>query len=376
MRPTYDIVLFGMISRHPGKNRGGVSMSVRRLANALNAQGTRVAIVTSQAACHDEWLEGVDPAVTVIAHRRLSRLRLSLAMAQFLAVHRPRAVIAFDQRAGLILRRTPRLPGTTPRLFWSPRVAVSARTAAAGDRARARRVREIRAIHRDFDGIIAISHGLAEDLTAFAGIPADAITTIHNPVIDAAFSQAAARPCPKTPEIPPQRCLIVTTGRLTGQKDHATLIDAFGRVQERVPSHLLIIGEGPERAALEHRITEAGLAGHVSLPGHITNPLPLMARADVFALSSRWEGFGNVLAEALALGRPVVATDCPFGPREILDHGRYGALTPVGDADAMADALLQTLAAPPAPAHQRTGSTRFDAEHIAARYRQLVLART
>jgi PAS domain S-box-containing protein len=115
------------------------------------------------------------------------------------------------------------------------------------------------------------------------------------------------------------------------------------------------------------------IADDVDVPGFVPNPLAYMARAAVFVLSSTWEGFGNVLVEALACGCPVVSTDCPSGPAEVLDHGRYGRLVPVGDEAAMAEAILATLDAPPDPVLLRARARMFSVDQALDRYLGLLL---
>jgi glycosyltransferase involved in cell wall biosynthesis len=148
--------------------------------------------------------------------------------------------------------------------------------------------------------------------------------------------------------------VILAVGRLTKAKDYPTLFRAFSLVRQVRPAKLLILGEGEERSNLERLAIELGIQNDVSMPGFVDNPFAFMAKASVFVLSSAWEGFGNVLVEALACGCPVVATDCRSGPREILDNGRYGRLVPVGDHEALAKAILETLDNPDFPADRQT----------------------
>ena len=136
-------------------------------------------------------------------------------------------------------------------------------------------------------------------------------------------------------------------GRLTPQKDFPPLLRAFCLVRKEIPgAKLIILGEGRERLRLEQLAAELGLPGSAQFPGFVLNPFAFMARAAVFVLSSRWEGFGNVLVEAMACGTPVVSTDCPSGPSEILDGGTFGRLVPPGDAAALAEAILSELRSP------------------------------
>ena len=130
----------------------------------------------------------------------------------------------------------------------------------------------------------------------------------------------------------------------------------------------MILGEGEERASLEALARQLKCQDDVALPGFVPNPYPYMAAAGVFVLSSAWEGFGNVLIEAMALGVPVVSTDCPSGPAEILGRGRYGTLVPVSDVDALAHAITATLEHPPEMSHSIERASTFSRERITSQY--------
>jgi glycosyltransferase involved in cell wall biosynthesis len=130
----------------------------------------------------------------------------------------------------------------------------------------------------------------------------------------------------------------------------------------------VILGEGEQRGSLTRLARDLDVAGDVDLPGFVTNPYAWMARASVFVLASAWEGFSNALVEALAVGCPAVSTDCPSGPREILDHGAYGPLVPVGDDRALAAAILKTLDAPREPAFLQARAAAFSVDAAVERY--------
>ena len=196
------------------------------------------------------------------------------------------------------------------------------------------------------DYVVAVSAGLTDDLSTQTGIPPDRFRVIYNPVIsDEIYATAAApleHPWFQSGEPP----VILAVGRLDGQKDFPMLIRAFRHIRDRRPSRLVILGEGSDRSRIENVVHELGLTEDVALPGAEPNPYRFMNRAAAFALSSESEGFGVVLVEALALGLPVVSTNCASGPAEILCDGEYGALVPTGDHEAMARALLCALDGP------------------------------
>jgi glycosyltransferase involved in cell wall biosynthesis len=195
--------------------------------------------------------------------------------------------------------------------------------------------------------IIAVSQGVADDFAKHFPHLRNNISTIYNPVISDALiarrDQPSDHPWLKAGSPP----VLVAVGRLQPAKGFDVLIDAFARVVEATPARLLILGEGPDRGALEARIAAHNLQGTCELAGYQPNPYPYMARCSAFVLSSRFEGLPTVLIEALAVGARVIATDCPSGPREILAGGKYGELVPVNDPEAMANAIIGQLANTP-----------------------------
>lgn len=187
---------------------------------------------------------------------------------------------------------------------------------------------------------------MATDLAQFARLDRDRVTTIAvNPVVTPALTAAAAVK-PDHPWFRDETPVIVGVGRLDRQKDFLTLIKAFEQVRRVRPCRLLIVGEGPLRETLEAARAGSAYPNDIDLPGFVAKPFSYMGHADVFVLSSRYEGLPNALIEALACGAPVVSTNCPSGPQEILEGGRFGRLTPVGDETAMAEAILATLDQP------------------------------
>jgi glycosyltransferase involved in cell wall biosynthesis len=167
--------------------------------------------------------------------------------------------------------------------------------------------------------------------------------------------------------------VILGAGRLTAQKDFPTLIRAFALARAAQPMRLILLGEGELREPLRALAADLGIAAQVDLPGFVENPYAFMSRAHVFVLSSAWEGFGLVLVEAMACGTPVVSTDCPAGPAEILMGGRFGRLVPVGDAGAMAEAIRATLADPLPADRLRSRAGDFSLEKIGDEYFELLL---
>ncbi|MEO1093313.1 MAG: glycosyltransferase [Cyanobacteria bacterium J06638_28] len=191
--------------------------------------------------------------------------------------------------------------------------------------------------------IIAVSQGIAKELRQTLGASASSVQVIYNPVIDAALAAKAAMPLSHPWLAAGQPPVFLAVGRLAKQKDYPTLIAAFRQLRQTHAAKLIILGEGELRSQLEQMIAQWGLTADVELPGFVENPYAYMKQAMALVLSSLWETFGMVLAEALACGCPVIATDCEYGPSEILADGKYGALVPVGNIDKLAIAMEQVL---------------------------------
>jgi len=218
------------------------------------------------------------------------------------------------------------------------------------------------------DKVVCVSEGVLEDTARLAGLSAGQLCVIRNPVVTPRLAALAAEgvdhPWAHDEAVP----LVLGAGRLTEQKDFDTLVRAFAQLRNRMPARLVILGDGRLRAKLQARIDELGLSDDVAMPGFTSNPYAWMVRANLFVLSSAWEGSPNVLTEALALGVPSVSTDCPSGPREVLEGGRFGPLVPVGDADAMAAAMEATLNKPLAGDLLKSAVAAYNQEASAAAY--------
>ncbi len=194
--------------------------------------------------------------------------------------------------------------------------------------------------------VIAVSRGVQADFLRLVDMPAGHVRTIYNPVLDTTVAECG-KVVPGHPWFTTHnKPVVLAVGRLTPPKGFDVLIRAFARLQRKVGARLLILGEGSERGTLQALATQLGVANDVQLAGFQDNPWSFMARCDAFVLSSRFEGLPTVLIEALSLGANVVAADCPSGPREILDDGRFGRLVPPESADALADALYESLSEP------------------------------
>jgi glycosyltransferase involved in cell wall biosynthesis len=296
-------------------------------------------------------------------HRRQQRQSLSAYLEQ----ERPRALLAAGHRANLLAAQAG-LGGT--RIVLSVHNALSPGLTRLNPFRRWQRLSALRRYYPRADAIVCVSDGVATDLADLVPAAQKKITTVHNPVAPTDTDDTA----PLHPWLLDERVpVILGAGRLTAQKDFATLIRAFALLQQAPNPRLLILGEGPEREDLLRLATRLGVADRVALPGFVSNPRAHMAAASVFVLSSRWEGFGNVLVEAMSSGTPVIATDCPSGPREILAHGEFGQLVPVGDHDALSAAIGESLARPIDAQAAQLRAAAFAPAQVAGRYLEVLL---
>lgn len=345
---------------------GGVERMVMSLVRGFVDAGRRVDLVLVR----DEGphLDRLPPEIRVVRLGVRHTLLAVPALARYLRRTRPAALLAAKDRAGRTAVLARALAGTGTRLVL--RLGTNLSTAMAGKPAPQRWLRywPIRRLYPRIDRIVAVSEGVADDTAAIARIPRERISVIRNPVITPELPALAAEPCPHPWLAGGASPVILGAGRLERQKDFPTLMRAFALLRRERPCRLVILGDGGAREGLTALAAELGISEDLQMPGFQANPFRWMARADLFVLSSAWEGSPNVLTEAMALGTPVVATDCPSGPREVLAAGRFGPLVPVGDAPALARAMAATLAAPLPREVLRAAVAEYNRAESARRY--------
>jgi glycosyltransferase involved in cell wall biosynthesis len=353
---------------------GGVERMLVQLLAGLVDLGQQVELVLVRD--QSPYLSELPAAVLRVSLGRSHTLGATLALARYLRRRRPRVLLAAKDRAGRSAVLARALAGTdTPILL---RLGTHLSTAMAERWAVEHWLRywPIRKLYPRLDGIIAVSEGVAADTLRISRVPSERVRVIRNPVITPGLLEAAARPC-SHPWLAPDRArdtppVILGSGRLQRQKDFPTLLRAFARLREHRPCRLIILGEGRARDGLEQLTARLGIGADVDLPGFQPAPYPFVRAASLFVLSSAWEGSPNVLTEAMALGTPVVATDCPSGPSEILDGGRLGPLVPVGDDAALAGAMAATLERPLPAAVLQAGVAEYSQASSAARYLEAI----
>lgn len=321
----------------PSCGGGGAERAMITLANAFARKGYKVDLVLALA--KGPYLAEVSADVQVIdlgAKRVITSLP---GLVAYLRRVRPGVVLSALNHANVIVVLA-RCLASVP-----VRIVVSERSHPSLNFHRPQNFRAqlipmlMRWAYQKADGIVAVSSGVADDLAEMIGLPRENIFVVYNPMdMDEIVEKSKVRldhPWFGEMQLP----VILAVGRLTEAKNFSLLIRAFAKVKERYDCRLVILGEGELRTDLSRLIDELGLKDSVDLPGFVENPYSWMSRASLFVLSSSWEGLPNALIQAMICGTAVVSTNCPSGPNEILEGGKWGALVPVDDDDALANAI-------------------------------------
>lgn len=354
----------------PKRSAGGVRQWVLTMANALVERGITVDVLCEAPASKfvDEPLLDARVGRVVLGRYLAVRWRLGRYVRAHPGVRIVSALNHYNLGAAKLKRRF----GDQVHVMLTQRENLSADAAWLSRLTYARVAYGVRQHFNQADAVVTVSRGLADDLRENFGVQPQRLHTIYNPAFRADFLAAADRPLDHPWLLHKERPVVIAAGRLHHVKGFDDLLQAFARLRHSVDARLLILGSGKERANLQRLVTQLQLQDHVQLPGRVASLAPWMARADVFVLSSRREGLPAVLIEALAIGLPIVATRCPSGPDEILEGGRWGALVPVGDIDALAAAMTHALRSlPPDRAALRARAAEFSLEQALAHYLRL-----
>ena len=352
----------------PSLEGGGAERVTMNLVREAARRNVDVDLVLSRAV--GPYLADVPDSVNIV-DLGASRVLASVpALRKYLRKARPEAMLTAISHANVVGLWARRLAGVPTRLVVAEHDTLSHVTRQAARRRARVMPYLIGKSYPKADGIIAVSSGVADDLAEATGIPRESIDVIYNPVITPEVA-AASKAMPDHPWLAPgEPPVVMGIGRLTPKKDFVTLLRAFADVRRDVEARLMILGEGPDRAELEDLVRTLELEADVALPGFVGNPYAYLARASLFVLSSRWEGLPTVLIEAMYCGAPVVSTDCPSGPHEILNAGDYGRLVEVGDLAALAGAITDGLAGRIQPAPPESWRA-FELDVVADRYLEL-----
>ena len=343
----------------PSQHGGGAERVMMGVADGLAQRGFAVDFLVNRmsSAC---W--GTMPPEVRLRSLHTWRYTCLPGLLKYIAREQPNALLTTMKSANLTALIAKKFFAPKLRLVIHQASPFSGEFGITGARQRLA-MRGIKWLMPTADAIVALNHNMAADMEEVAPRARDRVVVIHDP-FDIDDIVARSR-CPvEHPWLTEGRSapVIVTAARLHPKKDLSTLLRAFAVVVKQRPARLIILGEGPELELLTDLAARLEIDQSTDFAGFKANPFPFMARADLFALSSVIEGFGGVLVQAMACGTPVVSTNCPFGPWEILADGELGRLSPVGDHEGLARSIVDTLDNPIAPERLVAGARRYSAE--------------
>ncbi|GAA6201284.1 glycosyltransferase [Aquicoccus sp. SU-CL01552] len=349
----------------PDLRGGGAERVNIDLAHEFVRAGHTVEFVLMQA--RGELLEEARDSFSVVDLATPRARAVPLALARYLRRRRPDALLAAMWPLTVIAPVARRLSGHRCKVLVSEHNTMSVQYADWGRLHRVAMRASMAVGYPLADCRVGVSLGVVKDISGLSGLRPEAFDVIHNPVPPRPEPPARSMEDAEALWAAPKGARIVTVGSMKAQKNHPLLLRAFARI-DRPDARLMFVGDGDGRDALLSLARDLGVANRVILAGFHPDPTPFYKTADLFALSSDYEGFGNVIVEAMACGTPVVSTDCPSGPGEILEEGRYGRLVPVGDAGAMAHAIGASLE-DRVPAEQlQNRAAEFSPKRAAAAY--------
>jgi glycosyltransferase involved in cell wall biosynthesis len=350
----------------PDLHGGGTERMMVRLVNAFAARNHETELILATRA--GPYLDKVSDRVTIIDLQcSFMSPRIVHRLSRHLARSSPDALLSamtYPNVAALLARR---IAGLSMRVVISERTVLTVQSRQCSSLKEKLKPLAARMTYHMADHVISVADDVSTDLVEHIGVDPGRITTINNPVIPDNGMQPRA--APEHPWFHDKTApVVLSVGRLVQPKDYPTLLTAIARLPDNCPARLLILGEGPDRTALEALAGDLGIRDRVAMPGFAGDPYAWMQHADLFVLSSVWEGSPNALVEAMGCGCPVVSTDCPGGSRRILEDGRHGRLVSVGDADGLAQAITDTLKNPPDRQQLLARAADFTVSRSADRY--------
>ena len=348
---------------------GGAERVMVDIGRGLARRGVSVDLVVIRA--EGPYLDMVPEEVRLVDLKSRRVVTCLVKLVRYLRRERPRTLLATLETAVLVALMAKVSLARSVRLVVRQAIAFSAHYAHAGFKDRFI-MRMVKLLMPLADAVVANSRGSAEDLGGSVPRVAGRIQVVPNPVVTPGLGEQAAEPVEHPwfgdTDVP----VILSVGRLAPAKDHATLLTAFALVVGSQPARLVVLGEGPERGNLERLAEELRISEHVDLPGFRVNPFAYMSKAKLMVHSSKYEGSPNVLVQAMACGTPVVSTDCDHGPREILEGGKWGRLVPVGNAEALAEAMIETLRDPTEPGLLVSRASVYSADAAVDQYMEVL----
>ena len=371
-----------MKSRHivifiPSFRGGGAERAMINLANGLYEsyleKGSKVQVSLLVLDNCGDYQHEVNPLIAIRSFARSRALWSFFDLIQFYNVERPDVVISSMPHLNILTTLARKFSTGQPKIIVTERNTYSELRKRGSYKDRFLHI-FVRSSYLSADAIVAVSEGVAHDLRVQFSLKPDDVAVIYNPVVSDQILEMMQGPL--DPRISQDRItskFVIAVGSLEERKGFDTLIRAFHTMTKTDEAvSLMILGEGSRRRELESLVSQLGLQTKVLMPGFVANPFPILKCANVFVLSSLFEGLPNVLIQAMACGVPVISSDCPSGPREILEDGKWGRLIPVGDVNAMAGAISEQLGGslPRLPVEQR--AKFFSVEKAVNAYQDLI----
>ncbi len=321
---------------------GGAERAMANLSTELVARGVRVDIVVSDGK-RSTYVSDIDPRVRVVDLGVRRHLFGLFPLIKYLKAERPDFLITVQPVSHLLAVLACRLSGVNTKRIASVQNYHSVELDSRTKPIKRLMLAIFPYVLRCADHVFAVAERVKTDVVENFNVPSKDVEVVYNPIAAPGIAECAEEQVDHPWFMEDSVPVVVAVGRLAPQKNYPLLLRAFAHVIRHRPARLIILGEGEQRNELQKLAKDLGIGKEVDMPGFVDNPFAYMRGADVYALSSNWEGLPSVLIEALAVGCNIVATDCPSGPREILDDGRYGRLVPVDDEVALAGAMRDAL---------------------------------
>ncbi|MCT2347455.1 glycosyltransferase [Niallia taxi] len=354
----------------PSLSGGGAEKMMVNIAKGFSENGIHVDLVLGNA--KGPYMSMVPKEVSIV-DLKSTRLLLSLSkLARYLKNEKPQSLLVTLESSSVIALLAKIMSRVSTKLVVRIPNNMSQQMKNAKNAKHKIILRLATILYKKADGIIAISEGVAKDTAKVTGIPIEKIEVIYNPVVTDELIIKSMEQVNHTwfnSEVP----TIIGVGRLSKQKDFPILIEAFSKVIQKRDARLVIIGEGEEQESLNKLVKDLEITKFVDFIGFVDNPYKFMEKSSLFVLSSAWEGFGNVIVEAMACGTPIVSTDCKSGPSEILDNGNFGKLVPVGDSERMASAIIESLESSINPEIIKERAEEFRLDAIKKQYLKMLI---
>lgn len=351
---------------------GGVERISVHLANAMRRMGHAVTLVLVNKSGNPAYFDAINPGISVVELPQKRTLTSAFGFRHYIRHQKPDLIISALTHINVSTLLSVKFMKSKPHVFviehnHQIERQLNGKVDNLGLAVRLA-FKLVPYLYPGADTVGAVSEGIRRSLAAAIKIPRERIDVLNNPVKIPEADELSRRSTVPAEMNPQQMPFILGVGALSFEKNFSLLIEAFKRVRTKRPLKLIIAGEGPKRLELERQARETGYENDIHLPGFVDDPYALMREAKLLALTSKWEGLPTVLIEAMALGKSVVATDCPSGPSEILMGGSLGCLVPLNDTEALTHAIERTLDAPQNPTALMRRAADFAPEATAGRY--------